>query len=51
MTWQTYRQHGTQLRDASVALTQAVDLENFDAARAAIGNMQKACSNCHDKWR
>jgi hypothetical protein len=48
---ETYRQHGTRLRDASVALTQAVDLENFDAARAAIGNMQKACSNCHDEWR
>jgi hypothetical protein len=48
---ETYRQHGTQLRDASVALTQAVDLENFDAARAAIGNMQKACGNCHDEWR
>lgn len=48
---ETYRQHGTQLRDASVALSQAVDLESFDAARAAIGNMQKACSNCHDEWR
>lgn len=48
---ESYRNHSTQLREASVALTQAVDLENFEAAREAIGNMQKACSNCHDEWR
>ncbi|WP_425395505.1 hypothetical protein [Aeoliella sp.] len=48
---ESYRNHSTQLRDASVALTQAIDLENFEAAREAIGNMQKACSNCHDEWR
>lgn len=48
---ETYRTYAIELRDASVALTQAVDLENFQAARTAIGNMQKACSNCHDEWR
>ncbi|QDU58094.1 cytochrome c [Aeoliella mucimassa] len=48
---ESYRGHSTQLRDAAVALTQAIELENFAAAREAIGNMEKACSNCHDEWR
>ncbi len=48
---ETYSTYANQLRDASVALTQAVDLESFQAARTAIGEMQKACSNCHDEWR
>ncbi len=48
---ETYRNYANQLRDASIALSQAVDLDNFQSARRAIGEMQKACSNCHDEWR
>ena len=48
---ESYAGHSAQLRDASVALSQAVETENFEAARQAIGNMSKACSNCHDEWR
>lgn len=43
--------HAHQLRDGAVALGKAIDLESLDAARAALGNMQKACSNCHDEYR
>lgn len=48
---ETYRSYATELRDASLALVRAVDIENFKAARTAIGNIEKACSNCHDEWR
>lgn len=48
---ETYRSYARELRDASVALSQAVKLDDFQSARSAIGNMQKSCSNCHDEWR
>ena len=48
---ESYQGYATELRDAAVALTQAVELESFEAAQLSIGNMKKACSNCHDEFR
>ncbi len=48
---ESYRTYSERLREASATLARAVDMEDFDVARTAVGNMEKACSNCHDEWR
>ncbi|MGI9457654.1 MAG: hypothetical protein ACR2NU_13905 [Aeoliella sp.] len=48
---QSYTAHADSLRDAAVRFSQATDREDFQSARAALGDMSKACSNCHDEWR
>lgn len=48
---ESYAAHAHGLRDAAVSFGKAVDLQTFQAARESLGNMQKACSNCHDEWR
>lgn len=48
---EVFLSHAHQLRDGATALHKAIDLESFEAARAALGEMQKACSNCHDEYR
>jgi len=48
---ESYAAHAHGLRDAAVNFGKAVDLESFQSARESLGNMQKACSNCHDEWR
>jgi hypothetical protein len=48
---ETYDGYAQQLRDGAKALVVAIDQENFDSARTALGNMSKACSTCHDDYR
>ena len=48
---ETYLGYSHALRDASLKLSQATDREDFAAARQALGNMRKACSDCHDEYR
>lgn len=48
---ESYDSHAVGLRDAAVAFAKGVELENFDAAREALGNMSKSCTACHDEFR
>jgi hypothetical protein len=47
----TYDGYAHQLRDAAVEFNRSVELENFDAARRALGDMSKSCSDCHGDYR
>lgn len=47
----TYDGYAQQLRDGGKSLVVAIDQENFDAARAALGIMSQACAACHDEYR
>lgn len=48
---ETYNGFAQKLRDSSQALVVAIDQENFQAARTALGNMGQACAACHDDYR
>ena len=39
------------MRDAAVAVRAACDSKNYDAARTAVGEMSKACGDCHGGYR
>jgi cytochrome c556 len=39
------------MRTAAVAVREAVEQKNYDAARTAVGQISKACSNCHEGFR
>lgn len=47
----TYRGHATLMRDAAARIRAACQDKNYDSARAAIGEMSKACSDCHGDYR
>lgn len=47
----TYRGFAAAMRDAAVAIRAACDAKNYDAARTAVGEMSKACSDCHGGYR
>lgn len=46
-----YLQHAVQIEDACKAIRDAVKQMNYDAASKAVGDVDKACSNCHSDWR
>jgi len=48
---ESYLAEARKLRDASVEFSQATEQNDFAAARQALGQMKKACSDCHDEWR
>lgn len=48
---ESYHAHAGSLRDAAINFGKAVEIESFQSARESLGNMQKACGNCHDEWR
>ena len=48
---EAYDGYARQLRDNSISLIAAIDQEDFTAARAALGQMSKACAACHDEYR
>ena len=39
------------MRDASRQVVDAVKLKNEDNARKAVGEIMKACSECHESYR
>jgi hypothetical protein len=48
---ETYRGHASQMRDAGVKAAAAARSKDYEAARAAIGTLQKACTECHGGYR
>jgi hypothetical protein len=47
----TYRGFAAAMRDAAVAVRAAYESKNYDAARAAVGEISKACTDCHGGYR
>jgi hypothetical protein len=47
----TYRGFAAAMRDAAVAVRAACESKNYDAARAAAGELSKACTDCHGGYR
>ena len=47
----TYLEYARQMRDAALEIVGAVKGRNYDAARAASGNIAKSCSGCHEGFR
>lgn len=46
-----YLGYAKQMRDAAHEISEAAKLDNYDKARAASGNISKACSTCHEGYR
>lgn len=47
----TYIGFANDLKQAESDIAAAVDLNNFDQARAAYGKAAKSCANCHEGYR
>lgn len=47
----TYRDYASQMRDAAAQAAEAARKKDYEAARGAIGRLQKACSDCHGDYR
>lgn len=48
---EAYLGFARQMRDSALEVISAVKGKNYDAARAASGNIEKACSGCHEGFR
>jgi hypothetical protein len=48
---ETYVEYARELKEAQSDITAAVELDNFDQARAAYGKAAKSCANCHEGYR
>lgn len=48
---ETYDGYAAQLRDGAVALSTAIEQEDFNTARTALGTISQACAACHDEYR
>ena len=48
---ENYQKYAGDLEQASVEMADAAKQSNFEKARAAAGNMAKACANCHTDFR
>jgi hypothetical protein len=48
---ETYAQYARDLKQSASDIAAAVEIENFEQARQAIGNASKACANCHEGYR
>lgn len=48
---ETYRQHALAMQNAAVQVRQAAEQKNYDQARTAVGEIKKACANCHEGFR
>jgi len=47
----TYRGYSSAMRDAAGAARAACERKDYDAARAAVGRIEKACADCHGDYR
>lgn len=47
----TYVGYAVEMRDAATAARGAAERKDYEAARAAIGRLQKSCSDCHGDYR
>ena len=48
---ETYAGYAQQMKQASIEITSAVKLSNYDQARKASGDAKKACTECHELYR
>ncbi len=47
----TYRRYSSAMRDAAVKARDAARKGDYDAARAAVGEVKKSCDTCHGDYR
>ncbi len=47
----TYRGYSAAMRDAAVRARDAARKSDYDAARAAVGDLKKSCDTCHGDYR
>jgi hypothetical protein len=47
----TYRQYAGALQTQALAIRDAIENSNADAARQAVGEASKACADCHEGYR
>jgi hypothetical protein len=47
----TYRGHSRAMRDAAIEARAACERDDYEAARAAVGRIEKACADCHGEYR
>ncbi|HEX3601590.1 MAG TPA: hypothetical protein VHU84_15670, partial [Lacipirellulaceae bacterium] len=48
---ETYAGYARDLKKSESEVAAAVDLNNYDQARQALGNASKACASCHEGYR
>jgi hypothetical protein len=48
---ETYRGYAAEMRDAAVKARAAARRSDYDAARAAVGELKKSCDTCHGAYR
>ena len=48
---ETYRQYAQSMKTQAITVRDAVRTKSYDQARAAVGEIGKACSNCHEGYR
>lgn len=48
---ETYRGYAAEMRDAAVKARAAVQRSDYDATRAAVGELKKSCDTCHGAYR
>jgi cytochrome c556 len=48
---ETYLGYARQMRDQAVEVVNAVKSKNYEQARKAAGQIDKACSGCHEGYR
>ena len=46
-----YKGFAIQMKTAALEIVDAAKLDNYDKARAAVGNISQACSKCHEGFR
>lgn len=47
----TYRAYATAMREAAVRARDATRRADYDAVRAAVGDLKKSCDTCHGDYR
>ncbi|MFM7292919.1 MAG: cytochrome c [Planctomycetia bacterium] len=47
----TYKGYAAGMRDAAVRVRDAAQKKDYDAARAALGELKKSCDACHGDYR
>jgi len=47
----TYRGYAAAMRDAALKVREACQRKDYDAARAAAGELKKSCDACHGEYR
>ena len=48
---ETYRGYAAAMRDAALKAREAVQKSDYNAARAAVGELKKSCDTCHGDYR